>query len=58
MKYEIADYHNLATLFPPDLFQEKENMQLQVVNYIVYGNGKPIRGISDTSIQLEFLTLE
>ena len=27
-------------------------MHLQVVNYILYGNGKPIRGISDTSIQL------
>lgn len=50
--YEIADGINLATLFPPDLFQEKDNMQLQVVNYIVYGNGKPIREISDTSIQL------
>nr|YP_009307034.1 RNA polymerase subunit beta'' [Ludwigia octovalvis]AOR53527.1 RNA polymerase subunit beta'' [Ludwigia octovalvis] len=50
--YEIADGINLATLFPPDLFQEKDNMQLQVVNYIVYGNDKPIRGISDTSIQL------
>uniref|UniRef100_A0AAU6MUX4 DNA-directed RNA polymerase subunit beta'' n=1 Tax=Fuchsia x standishii TaxID=3144444 RepID=A0AAU6MUX4_9MYRT len=50
--YEIADGINLATLFPPDLFQEKDNMQLQVVNYIVYGNGKPIRESSDTSIQL------
>ena len=27
-------------------------MHLQVVNYILYGNGKPIQGISDTSIQL------
>nr|YP_010281349.1 RNA polymerase beta'' subunit [Circaea glabrescens]UKH50644.1 RNA polymerase beta'' subunit [Circaea glabrescens] len=50
--YEIADGINFATLFPPDLFQEKDNMQLQVVNYIVYGNSKPIREISDTSIQL------
>nr|WLN31912.1 RNA polymerase beta'' subunit [Diospyros kaki var. silvestris] len=50
--YEIADGINLATLFPPDLLQEKDNVQLQVVNYILYGNGKPIRGISDTSIQL------
>nr|YP_009659653.1 RNA polymerase beta'' subunit [Lagerstroemia siamica]QCR99460.1 RNA polymerase beta'' subunit [Lagerstroemia siamica] len=50
--YEILDGINLATLFPPDLFQEKDNMQLRVVNYIVYGSGKPIRGISDTSIQL------
>uniref|UniRef100_A0A2L1DDD4 DNA-directed RNA polymerase n=1 Tax=Diospyros umbrosa TaxID=589129 RepID=A0A2L1DDD4_9ERIC len=50
--YEIADGINLATLFPPDLLQERDNVQLQVVNYILYGNGKPIRGISDTSIQL------
>nr|YP_010313832.1 RNA polymerase beta subunit [Rhoicissus digitata]UNA63397.1 RNA polymerase beta subunit [Rhoicissus digitata] len=50
--YEIADGINLATLFPQDLLQERDNMHLQVVNYILYGNGKPIRGISDTSIQL------
>lgn len=50
--YEIADGINLATLFPPDLLRERDNVQLQVVNYILYGNGKPIRGISDTSIQL------
>nr|YP_010887108.1 RNA polymerase beta'' subunit [Garrya buxifolia]WJH15704.1 RNA polymerase beta'' subunit [Garrya buxifolia] len=50
--YEIRDGINLATLFPPDLLQEKDNVQFRVVNYILYGNGKPIRGISDTSIQL------
>nr|YP_009556906.1 RNA polymerase beta subunit [Torricellia tiliifolia]QBC70602.1 RNA polymerase beta subunit [Torricellia tiliifolia]QNN00445.1 RNA polymerase beta'' subunit [Torricellia tiliifolia] len=50
--YEITDGINLATLFPPDLLQERDNVQLRVVNYILYGNGKPIRGISDTSIQL------
>nr|YP_009698440.1 RpoC2 [Mentzelia albicaulis]QEJ85516.1 RpoC2 [Mentzelia albicaulis] len=50
--YEIRDGINLATLFPPDLLQERDNVQLQVVNYILYGNGKQIRGISDTSIQL------
>nr|QCS25366.1 RpoC2 [Dipentodon sinicus] len=50
--YEIADGINLVTLFPQDLFREKDNMQLRVVNYILYGNGKPTRGISDTSIQL------
>nr|YP_009696489.1 RpoC2 [Hydrangea ampla]QEJ83310.1 RpoC2 [Hydrangea ampla] len=50
--YEIRDGINLATLFPPDMVQEKDNVQLQVVNYILYGNGNPIRGISDTSIQL------
>nr|YP_009493263.1 RNA polymerase beta' subunit [Cercidiphyllum japonicum]AWH11172.1 RNA polymerase beta' subunit [Cercidiphyllum japonicum]AWK02360.1 RNA polymerase beta' subunit [Cercidiphyllum japonicum] len=50
--YEIADGINLATPFPQDLLQERDNMKLRVVNYILYGNGKPIRGISDTSIQL------
>nr|YP_010324082.1 RNA polymerase beta'' subunit [Camellia aurea]UNN51933.1 RNA polymerase beta'' subunit [Camellia aurea] len=50
--YEITDGINLATLFPPDLLQERDNVQLQVVNYILYGKGKPIRGISNTSIQL------
>nr|ATV97552.1 RNA polymerase beta subunit [Lecythis minor] len=50
--YGITDGINLATLFSPDLLQERNNVQLQVVNYILYGKGKPIRGISDTSIQL------
>nr|YP_009860471.1 RNA polymerase beta'' subunit [Coelogyne imbricata]QKV10117.1 RNA polymerase beta'' subunit [Coelogyne imbricata] len=50
--YEIADGINLATLFSQDLLQEKDNVQLRIVNYILYGNGKSIRGISDTSIQL------
>nr|YP_009460073.1 RNA polymerase beta' subunit [Tapiscia sinensis]AUT81211.1 RNA polymerase beta' subunit [Tapiscia sinensis] len=50
--YEIVDGINLVTLFPQDLLREKDNMQLRVVNYILSGNGKPTRGISDTSIQL------
>jgi len=50
--YEIADGINLATLFPQDLLQEKDNVQLSVVNYILYGNGKSFIGISQTSIQL------
>nr|ATL60102.1 RNA polymerase beta'' subunit [Sipanea sp. Rova et al. 1981] len=50
--YEIRDGLNLETLFPPDLLQERDNVRLRVVNYILYGKGKPIRGISDTSIQL------
>nr|YP_010987183.1 RNA polymerase beta'' subunit [Krascheninnikovia ceratoides]WOL38654.1 RNA polymerase beta'' subunit [Krascheninnikovia ceratoides] len=50
--YEITDGINLATLFPQDLLQERDNVQLRVVNYILYGNGKATRGISDTSIQL------
>nr|YP_010259681.1 RNA polymerase beta'' subunit [Cymbidium defoliatum]UIX52996.1 RNA polymerase beta'' subunit [Cymbidium defoliatum] len=50
--YEIADGINLATLFFQDLLQEKDNVQLRIVNYILYGNGKSIRGIYHTSIQL------
>lgn len=50
--YEIADGINLATLFPQDPLQERDNVQLRIVNYILYGNGKPIRGIYHTSLQL------
>nr|YP_010977329.1 RNA polymerase beta'' subunit [Caroxylon nitrarium]WOA00471.1 RNA polymerase beta'' subunit [Caroxylon nitrarium] len=50
--YEITDGINLATLFPQDLLQERDNVQLRVVNYILYGNGKATQGISDTNIQL------
>nr|YP_010304567.1 RNA polymerase beta'' subunit [Hyacinthus orientalis]ULM62655.1 RNA polymerase beta'' subunit [Hyacinthus orientalis]ULM62742.1 RNA polymerase beta'' subunit [Hyacinthus orientalis]ULM62828.1 RNA polymerase beta'' subunit [Hyacinthus orientalis] len=50
--YEIADGINLTKLFTQDLLQEKDNVQLRVVNYILYGNGKSIRGIYHTSIQL------
>ena len=50
--YETADGINLAALFPQDPLQERDNVQLRVVNYILYGNGKPIRRISHTNIQL------
>nr|QVX30662.1 RNA polymerase beta'' subunit [Vatairea guianensis] len=51
--YEIVDGINLVVkLFPKDLFQERDNLELKVLNYILSGNGKAIRGISDTSIQL------
>nr|YP_009556990.1 RNA polymerase beta subunit [Trigastrotheca stricta]QBC70686.1 RNA polymerase beta subunit [Trigastrotheca stricta] len=50
--YEITDGINLATLFLRDLLQERDNVQLRVINYILSGNGKTTRGISDTSIQL------
>nr|QBZ77212.1 RNA polymerase beta'' subunit [Achlys triphylla] len=50
--YEIADGMNLATLFSQDLLQEKDNVRLRVVNYFLYGNGNPIRGIYHTNIQL------
>nr|YP_010278936.1 RNA polymerase beta'' subunit [Hepatica americana]UKG19262.1 RNA polymerase beta'' subunit [Hepatica americana] len=50
--YETVDGINLARLFPQDPLQERDNVQLRVVNYILYGNGKSIRGISYTNIQL------
>lgn len=50
--YEIPDSINFVKLFPQDLFQERDNLELKVFNYILYGNGKSIRGISDTKIQL------
>nr|YP_010850204.1 RNA polymerase beta'' subunit [Lobelia zeylanica]WGH11670.1 RNA polymerase beta'' subunit [Lobelia zeylanica] len=50
--YEITDGINLVRLLPPDRLQERDNIKLQVVNYIFYGNGNPIRERSDPSIQL------
>nr|YP_010038108.1 RNA polymerase beta'' subunit [Trithuria lanterna]QII42219.1 RNA polymerase beta'' subunit [Trithuria lanterna] len=53
--YEITeDSMSLVRLFPPDTLQEKKNWQLRVVDYILYGENKPIRGISrrSTSFQL------
>ncbi|KAK7232700.1 hypothetical protein RIF29_47762 [Crotalaria pallida] len=50
--YETSDGINLVKLFPQDWFQERDNLELTVLNYILYANGKSIRGISDTSIQL------
>ncbi len=50
--YEITNGISLSTLFPQDLLQERDKVQLRVVNYILYGTGKPVRGISNTSIQL------
>nr|YP_010199990.1 RNA polymerase beta'' subunit [Casuarina cunninghamiana]UAD90161.1 RNA polymerase beta'' subunit [Casuarina cunninghamiana] len=50
--YEIADGINFVTFFPQDLLHERDNLGLRVVNYILYGNGKPIREIYGTSIQL------
>nr|YP_009925684.1 RNA polymerase beta'' subunit [Incarvillea compacta]QNH82776.1 RNA polymerase beta'' subunit [Incarvillea compacta] len=49
--YEI-DYVTFATLFPTDLLQEMDNVELQVVNYLGYGDGSLIRIIPDTNIQL------
>nr|YP_009435668.1 RNA polymerase beta'' subunit [Lobelia thermalis]ATG25670.1 RNA polymerase beta'' subunit [Lobelia thermalis] len=50
--YEITGGINVGKLLPPDILQERDNVQLQIVNYIFYANGNPIRGNSDTSIQL------
>ena len=52
--YEIPnnDDIHLATLFPQDLLQEKDKLQLKVVNYLRYGDNKRIRIISLRSIQL------
>nr|YP_010901166.1 RNA polymerase beta'' subunit [Crassula columella]WIL06751.1 RNA polymerase beta'' subunit [Crassula columella] len=50
--YEIADGINFSTLFPQDPLKERDNMNLRVVNYILYGNGKAIFGIPETSSQL------
>nr|YP_010048326.1 RNA polymerase beta'' subunit [Pentasachme caudatum]QPK76680.1 RNA polymerase beta'' subunit [Pentasachme caudatum] len=50
--YEITDGLNLETLFPPDMLQERDIVQLRVINYMLYGKGKPIRGIYDTTLQL------
>ena len=50
--YEIPDEIDLATLFPQDLLQEKDNLQFRIVNYFLYGNSKSIRIICLKSIQL------
>ncbi|KAJ6886315.1 hypothetical protein NC651_026894 [Populus alba x Populus x berolinensis] len=51
--YTKGDGINLERLFSPDLLQEKKkNLKLRIVNYILYGNGEPIQGISNTNIQL------
>jgi len=35
------------------MLQKRDNLKLQVINYILSGNGKSIRGIFNTSIQFE-----
>nr|ATG24600.1 RNA polymerase beta'' subunit [Lobelia fervens subsp. fervens] len=50
--YERPDEINLRRLFPPDILQESDNVQLQIVNYLFYGNGTRIRASSETGIQL------
>ncbi|MFS7985047.1 putative DNA-directed RNA polymerase [Helianthus anomalus] len=48
--YKKTDGINLERLFPVDLLQESDNLQLRVVNYILYYD--PILEIWDTRIQL------
>uniref|UniRef100_UPI0030DE9E5F RNA polymerase beta'' subunit n=1 Tax=Myosurus apetalus TaxID=2071495 RepID=UPI0030DE9E5F len=50
--YETADGINFPALFPQDPLRERDNVQLRVVNYIRYGNCKPIREIYPANIQL------
>jgi hypothetical protein len=50
--YEIPDEIDLATLFPQDLLQEKDNLQFRIVNYFLYGDSTSIRIICLKSIQL------
>nr|QXI85181.1 RNA polymerase beta'' subunit [Sinogentiana striata] len=50
--YDITDGLNLAAIFPTDILQESDNVQLRVVNYILSGKVNSNRGIADTSIQL------
>nr|AUT83177.1 RpoC2 [Campanula rapunculoides] len=49
--YERTGGINLVRLLPTDLLQEKDNVQLQIVNSIFYA-GNRIRLISATNIQL------
>nr|YP_010389602.1 RNA polymerase beta'' subunit [Chesneya acaulis]UPT34346.1 RNA polymerase beta'' subunit [Chesneya acaulis] len=44
--YEIPDSIHFVKLFPQDLFQERDNLKLKILNYLLYGNDKSIRGIS------------
>nr|YP_009403474.1 RNA polymerase beta'' subunit [Downingia elegans]ASA34667.1 RNA polymerase beta'' subunit [Downingia elegans] len=50
--YEKTDGINFARLFPPDILQERDNVQLQLVTYIRYGNRMLLRGSLETGIQL------
>nr|YP_009340495.1 RNA polymerase beta'' subunit [Porterella carnosula]APQ40068.1 RNA polymerase beta'' subunit [Porterella carnosula] len=50
--YEKTDEINFARLFPPDILQERDNVQLHLVNYIRYGNGMLMQVSSETGIQL------
>nr|YP_009033436.1 RNA polymerase beta'' subunit [Olyra latifolia]AGZ13232.1 RNA polymerase beta'' subunit [Olyra latifolia] len=49
--YEMDEGRNLATLFPPDLLQEKDNLQLRLVSFISHENSKLTQRIYHTNSQ-------
>nr|AGC38238.1 RNA polymerase beta'' subunit [Cryptochloa strictiflora] len=49
--YEMDERINLATLLPPDLLQEKENLQLRLVSFISHENSKLTQRIHHTNSQ-------
>lgn len=49
--YEMNEGRNLATLFPQDLLQEEDNLQLRLVNFISHENSKLTQRIYHTNSQ-------
>nr|YP_009650198.1 RNA polymerase beta '' subunit [Triplachne nitens]QCD15433.1 RNA polymerase beta '' subunit [Triplachne nitens] len=49
--YEMDEGRNLATLFPKDLLQEEDNLQLRLVNFISHENSKLTQRIYHTNSQ-------
>jgi DNA-directed RNA polymerase subunit beta' len=49
--YETYEGINLATLFPQDLLQEEDNLQLRLVNFISHENNKLTQRIYHTNSQ-------
>nr|YP_010506714.1 RNA polymerase beta'' subunit [Briza media]UXF58577.1 RNA polymerase beta'' subunit [Briza media] len=49
--YEMDEGRNLATLFPQDLLEEEDNLQLRLVNFISHENSKLTQRIYHTNSQ-------
>nr|YP_009134856.1 RNA polymerase beta'' subunit [Bambusa arnhemica]YP_010892353.1 RNA polymerase beta'' subunit [Bambusa ooh]AIM52944.1 RNA polymerase beta'' subunit [Bambusa arnhemica]WJP00602.1 RNA polymerase beta'' subunit [Bambusa ooh] len=49
--YEMDEGRNLATLFPQDLLQEEDNLQLRLVNFLSHENSKLTQRIYHTNSQ-------
>ena len=49
--YEMDERRNLATLFPQDLLEEEDNLQLRLVNFISHENSKLTQRIYHTNSQ-------